>query len=320
MNNTKKNTIVSYDGITKVLLDMLSDGTIVQFINYTFAKNYDSDASVTRMATETTDHELKQKRCDYLIRINDELFLIEIQSKDDHDMAMRVFEYSIRGAKLHSKSIDDDGVVELTVPDPVVFYLRKGSDPHDQLVVRLRNQSGESFEVKAEAIYLNDYSFSDMIDKYMFPMMPFYSMRYEQILLREHTEEDEENILADLMECIKMLKEAYRNGIINAEIYQYIREWLVAVFRVIVNRALENHTYVNEQEADRVMQMILDEPIEGFDIFKALSDSKTEGREEGEIKGKIEGVDNLVSQFNFSLQDALKAMNLSESEYNELKK
>ncbi|MBR6923234.1 MAG: Rpn family recombination-promoting nuclease/putative transposase [Oscillospiraceae bacterium] len=38
-----------------------------------------------------------------------------------------------------------------------------------------------------------------------------------------------------------------------------------------------------------------------------------------EKKVKIEGVDNLITQFNFTLEDALKAMNLTESEYNSLK-
>lgn len=40
----------------------------------------------------------------------------------------------------------------------------------------------------------------------------------------------------------------------------------------------------------------------------------------GIAKGKIEGVDNLINQFNFSLSDALKAMKITESEYNEFKK
>lgn len=45
-----------------------------------------------------------------------------------------------------------------------------------------------------------------------------------------------------------------------------------------------------------------------------------EGEIKGEIKGKIGVVDNLINQFNFSLIDALKAVNMTESEYNSSKK
>ena len=50
-----------------------------------------------------------------------------------------------------------------------------------------------------------------------------------------------------------------------------------------LNKAKNVNTFVNEEEAFRVMQMMLDEPIEGFDIYKALRDSKNEGVAENRI-------------------------------------
>ena len=38
------------------------------------------------------------------------------------------------------------------------------------------------------------------------------------------------------------------------------------------------------------MQYMVDEPIEGFDIYKALRDSRAEGEIEGVRKGKDEGI------------------------------
>lgn len=330
MHKTNKNVSVSYDGMAKNLLDTLDDSTIIKFINYTFSKDFKPDATVTRMAAETTTSNLKQKRCDYFISINEELFLIEIQSYDDHEMAMRMFDYGIRGAILHGKSIDDNGVVELTVPKPVVFYLRKGSKPLEKLIVRLKDQSGNSFEFKADVIYLNDYSFADMIDRYMYPMMPFYSLRYEQILFSEHTKEDEEKILSDLMNCNKMLKEAYKNKTINGYTYQYIREWLINVFRAVVTKAKKRNTMVNDEEAEKIMQMMMDEPIEGFDIFKAIQDSKSEGieiglltgREEGREEGRAEGelkllltLSGLVSKGLLTLEQAAGEAGLTVEEF-----
>lgn len=121
MNSTKKNTIVNYDGIAKNLLDTMDDESLILFINFTFSRKFETNAVVSRMATETSTSDLKQKRCDYFISINNELFLIEIQSYDDDEMAMRVFDYGIRGAVLHGKRTENKGVVELTVPKPVVL-------------------------------------------------------------------------------------------------------------------------------------------------------------------------------------------------------
>ena len=36
------------------------------------------------------------------------------------------------------------------------------------------------------------------------------------------------------------------------------------------------------------MQMIMDEPIEGYDIFQTIRESKMEGKLEGKIEGRIE--------------------------------
>lgn len=55
---------------------------------------------------------------------------------------------------------------------------------------------------------------------------------------------------------------------------------------------------------------------------KAILDERSAlnfAKNEGVAEGKIEGVDNLINQFNFSLAEALKAMNMSEIEYNKFK-
>ena len=99
-----------------------------------------------------------------------------------------------------------------------------------------------------------------------------------------------------------------------------------------LNKAKNVNTFVNEEEAYRVMQMMLDEPIEGFDIYKALRESETKGfkkgHEEGLEEGREEGrilqavkmyrvlahyndkqiLDAVMKDFNLSEQDAEKYM------------
>ena len=283
-----KKITTNYDGIAKSLLDSMKDESLVAFINSSFSKNFKKDSKVVRLATETYDEELKQKRCDYFIRIENDLFLIEIQSNDDSEMAMRIFDYGIRGAKIHG-SVKNDEIIDLKLPEPVVFFLRK-NNPKEKLSVRISGPNeNDSFTYEARVIYLDDYSFNDMIDRSMFPMIPFYMMRYEKKLFDQHTVKDETVILTDLRKCSESLKEAYRSNRIGREIYKYIRDWLVSVFRAIVRKAEEKQTFINPKEADEVMQMIIDEPIEGYDIFQTLKESELKGEKRGLKKGKIEG-------------------------------
>ena len=44
------------------------------------------------------------------------------------------------------------------------------------------------------------------------------------------------------------------------------------------------------------MQYMVDEPIEGFDIYKALRDSRAEGKLEGEIEGVRKGKDEGIKE------------------------
>lgn len=283
-----KKITTNYDGIAKSLLDSMKDESLVAFINSSFSKNFKKDSKVVRLATETYDEELKQKRCDYFIRIENDLFLIEIQSNDDSEMAMRIFDYGIRGAKIHG-SVKNDEIIDLKLPEPVVFFLRK-NNPKEKLSVRISGPNeNDSFTYEARVIYLDDYSFKDMIDRSMFPMIPFYMMRYEKKLFDQHTVKDETVILTDLRKCSESLKKAYRSNRIGREIYKYIRDWLVSVFRAIVRKAEEKQTFINPKEADEVMQMIIDEPIEGYDIFQTLKESELKGEKRGLKKGKIEG-------------------------------
>ena len=286
----------NYDGIVKSLLDSMNNGLLISFINSTFSTNYSSDASVIRLATETYDKELKQKRCDYFIKINDDFFLIEIQSNPDAEMEMRILEYSLRGAKLHGMTKNDDGT-ELHFPKPVVFYLRKNRRHRDKLSVKFTGSLAEKpFILSAKSIYIDDYSFSDMIDRSMFPMIPFYPLRYEKTMFRKHTKQDESAILSDLKECSEKLKKAYQDKLIEEEIYKYIRDWMLKVFHTVFLKSENRHTILDLKEAEKVMQYIVDEPMEGYDILATKREWERKAERKGEKRGKLEA--NTETAFN----------------------
>ena len=52
---------------------------------------------------------------------------------------------------------------------------------------------------------------------------------------------------------------------------------------------------------------------------KGIEEGRAIGIEEGKIRGKVEIVDNLVSDMGFDLESALKAANISEEQYKKYK-
>lgn len=286
-NLLEKLTSVNYDGITKHLLDNMDDSTMIKFINNTFDRKFSSDSEVVRLATETVDDETNQKRCDYFVKIGDDLFLIEIQSYEDDEMAIRIFEYGSRGAQLHRRRNSDEDIIELQFPEPVVFYLRKEGKIHEKLSVKIRKSgSNEAFDYEARVIYVEDYDFDSLIEKSMLPVIPFYPMRYEKMLKRKHRIQDETEMLKDLTECYEKLKDALKAKKFGYIYFQYISSAMANVFNGLIKRMKEHGNIHNEEEASRVMQKMIDEPIEMFDIFSALEQSKKEGEQIGQKRGE----------------------------------
>ena len=306
----KANDVLNYDGMAKQSLDVMKDENLIKFINRIFDRNLSLDSVVKRLATETYDENINQNRCDYYVCIDKEMFLIEIQSYDDAGMAMRLFNYGIRGAKLHGQDQKEGELIELHLPKPVVFFLRKSSNPIEELSVRLISLENETFDYTAKAVYLDDYSFKDMIDGYMYPMMPFYPLRYEKILLKKHTEDDEKKIFDDLINNAKMLREPLEKGIISKEDCRYICEWMSNTFRVVVNKSKKRKKLINKKEAERVMQYIVDEPIEGFNIYKALRETKNDAY--------LNNIRSLIRNMHLTVKDAMDVLEIPEEDRKEL--
>jgi len=57
----------------------------------------------------------------------------------------------------------------------------------------------------------------------------------------------------------------------------------------MIKRLKKRKKILDEKGAAEVMQKMVDDPIEMFDIFKALEDSRAEGKEEGKAEGIKEG-------------------------------
>lgn len=176
-----------------------------------------------------------------------------------------------------------------------MFFLRKDGKALETLSVEINiPKQDKSFEYTAKAVYVEDFTFSELIQNYMFPVVPFHCMKFEKVLYYPHTEHDEKDILEEFEDNYKTLKEALFANIIEKADFKYIVEAMVKVFEGVIKRAKMKNMLHNEKEAKKTMERIIDEPIEMFDIYKALADSRDEGRNEGWNEGRNKGRSEMI--------------------------
>ena len=114
------------------------------------------------------------------------------------------------------------------------------------------------------------------------------------------------------------IRKPLEDGVISFEDYRYIRQWMVETLRAVVARSKKRKKFVNEKEAERVMQYMVDEPIEGFDIYKALRESRAEGKDEGVKETQLAMIKNMLD--NHATDELISLYSgLSIEEINQIK-
>jgi hypothetical protein len=108
MPKSRDDTAV-FDRSFKRIIDSLSPGALVYFINSLFGSAHPPDSEVKRLNTEQIDKNLKKTQPDEVVSIEGVTYLIEEQTVDDANMAIRIFEYGYAQALKDKKT--DGGVI-----------------------------------------------------------------------------------------------------------------------------------------------------------------------------------------------------------------
>ncbi|MDY3257396.1 MAG: PD-(D/E)XK nuclease family transposase, partial [Ruminococcus callidus] len=153
-------------------------------------------------------------------------------------------------------------------------------------------------------------------------------------------EESRHNILTDKFSIVffelKKLKNARKNkpvevwlDLINAETEgdlemiesaTNVKDIHDIIFTIREMSADEKIRYEAEMREKAIMDersALTNSERRGFK--KGIEKGRAIGIEEGKIRGKVEIVDNLVSNMGFDLESALKAASITEEQYNEYK-
>ncbi len=178
-----------YDNVFKTM-KIKHKRLFVSVINDVFGKDYPLDVKVDVLPSEgylteneTADGstEIEEQISDFLIKIRDEVYLLECQSYDDGSMAIRIAEYAFIVARQFA--VWDIGKATIPMPQFTVIYVKRTEKTPKATTITFTFPDGQSVDYKSDNVILEELTREYIIEKKLFPYIPFYIARYEKDIL-----------------------------------------------------------------------------------------------------------------------------------------
>lgn len=252
INNTQ-----IFDKIFKKVLT-LSSKAVINFINGLFETDYPTDSAIDYNWTEFHDDKLKRILADTIITINKiHCYHIEAQTYDDGTIIFRVFEYGYRHAERCKFSSGEE--YRLVFPEPKILYIYADGLIPDKYELTLDFGSQGSFVYHVPTSQLKDISISELNNKKMIIVIPFYLMSLRKELKKERTPEN-----------LARLKKLIFNDIIgsierNLELGNITRDDADRLRQM--TQLLYHYLYAHYSELEEVTDMTDESLLLPYDLF-----------------------------------------------------
>lgn len=180
-----------YDNVFKTMKSK-HKRLFVSVINEIFGKNYPLDVLVETLPSEgyLTDSEtvdgsklIEEQISDFLIKIKNEIYLLECQSYDDGSMSIRIAEYAFIVARQFAAW--DIGKAKIPMPRFSVIYVKKTERTPKKTTITFTFPNGKEVDYEADNVILDEIPKEQIIQKKLFPYIPFYIARYEDDIVKE---------------------------------------------------------------------------------------------------------------------------------------
>ncbi len=180
-----------YDNVFKTM-KMKHKRLFISVINDVFKKNYPMNAKVeilpsegylTENETEDGSKEIEEQISDFLIKIGGEVYLLECQSYDDGSMAIRIAEYAFIVAR--QSAVWDIGHAVIPMPQFSVIYIKKTDKTPKATTITFTFPNGQTVDYVSDNVILENLTREHIIEKRLFPYIPFYIARYEHDVASE---------------------------------------------------------------------------------------------------------------------------------------
>ena len=307
---------LSYDSIIKEFIERLSDVQLIKFINAAYGKNLPLNSMVYKLWTESNVG--RRRLSDLYIRISDSTFHLEIQSYDDSQMVLRMFEYGLRGAMQNDKTYNKDRLT-ITFPSPVILYLR--GNPPDKLEMDIVfPHINKTMTYPVPAISLSSYTLAELTNKKLLPLLMFYPMKYEDLPKKATSPEQlRESFIAEVKSLPGLLDNLHNSGeLTNTQI-----DTIVNVFVRIAAQTISKTKIMSLKGDETAMSEVAKlETIKVRDFYAELEESEKQAEKKGIVKGVTKMLRALMANGSSALllKPAALEAGLSEDEFNKIVK
>ena len=276
-----------YDNVFKTM-KMKHKRLFVPVINDVFGRNYPKDVKVDILSsegylteTETADgsKEIEEQISDFLIRIENEIYLLECQSYDDGSMAIRIAEYAFIVARQSASW--DIGHATIPMPRFSIIYVKKTERTPKTTTVTFTFPDGQMVDYKSDNVILEDYTKEKVVEKRLFPYIPFYIARYEKEIA---SESDIENVIEELTYFREEMIRLHQAGELSDDELIDLKGFVNTIITHITNGNKNEERLVNimggtviETESDKIkirtiIEMGQEVGLEDSEILKKLQE------------------------------------------------
>ena len=254
-----------YDNVFKTM-KMKHRRLFIPVINDVFKKNYPADIKVEVLPSdgyltenETADgsKEIEEQVSDFLIRIGNEVYLLECQSYDDGSMAIRIAEYAFIVAR--QSAVWDIGHATIPMPAFSIIYVKRTEKTSKTTTITFTFPDGQKVDYKSDNVILEEFTKEKIVEKRLFPYIPFYIARYEKEIASEGNIEKATEELAYLRDEMVRL---HQEGELSDDELVDLKGFVNTIITHITNGNKNEERLVNimggtiiETESERLMRM-----------------------------------------------------------------
>ncbi len=286
-----------YDNVFKTM-KIKHKRLFIAVINDTFGKHYSMDADIETLPsegylteTDTADgsKNIEEQISDFVLKIESEIYVLECQSYDDGSMAIRMAEYAFIVGRQSAKW--DIGHATIPMPRFSVIYIKRTDKTPKTTRITFTFPDGQEIDYESANVILDEFTKEEIVERRLFPYIPFYIARYEKEIA---SEKDTWNAEKDLKYLRNEMVQLHKKGeLSDIEIVDLMG---------FVNTIITHITNGNKNE-ERLVSIM------GGTVIETASEKLIrKGREAGKAEGKAEEIIEMGREFGLDDKAIMKRL------------
>ena len=287
-----------YDNVFKTMKSK-HKRLFISVINDIFDKKYPLDAKVevlpsegylTESETADGSKEIEEQISDFLIKIGSEVYLLECQSYDDGSMAIRIAEYAFIVAR--QSATWDIGHATIPMPRFSVIYVKRTEKTPKNTTITFRFPDGQEVNYDSENVIIEEFTKEYIVEKRLFPYIPFYIARYEKEIASEG---NIESAVSDLEYFRDEMIRLYKTGELSDEELLDLMGFVNTIITHITNGNKNEERLVNvmggtviETESERLRREGISQGISQGEAKMLIKMGKKDGLDDETILKRMQ--------------------------------